>query len=52
MSIRLVLVDDHSVVRQGLKMFLSLDPELEVVGKPATEKKPSRLWVESCPTWC
>ena len=31
--IRILLVDDHAVVRQGLKMFLELDPELEVVGE-------------------
>ncbi len=35
MSIRIVLADDHSVVRQGLRMFLALDPELEVVGEAA-----------------
>ena len=33
MTIRILVVDDHSVVRQGLKMFLGLDPELEVVGE-------------------
>lgn len=33
MSIRILLVDDHAVVRQGLRMFLALDPELEVVGE-------------------
>jgi DNA-binding NarL/FixJ family response regulator len=33
--IRIVLADDHAVVRQGLKMFLALDPELEVVGEAA-----------------
>ncbi len=33
MPIRRVVVDDHSVVRQGLRMFLSLDPELEVIGE-------------------
>lgn len=33
MPIRILIVDDHSVVRQGLRMFLSLDPELEVVGE-------------------
>jgi two-component system, NarL family, response regulator LiaR len=33
MPIRILLVDDHSVVRKGLRMFLSLDPELEVVGE-------------------
>ena len=33
MTIRILVVDDHSVVRQGLKMFLGLDPELEVIGE-------------------
>jgi NarL family two-component system response regulator LiaR len=33
MTIQILIVDDHSVVRQGLRMFLSLDPELEVVGE-------------------
>ncbi len=33
MAIRILLVDDHTVVRQGLRMFLSLDPELEIVGE-------------------
>ena len=27
MTIRIVITDDHSVVRQGLRMFLTLDPE-------------------------
>jgi two-component system, NarL family, response regulator LiaR len=35
MTIRILIVDDHSVVRQGLRMFLSLDPELEVIGEAA-----------------
>ncbi len=35
MPIRILVVDDHSVVRQGLRMFLSLDAELEVVGEAA-----------------
>jgi len=35
MPIRILIVDDHSVVRQGLKMFLDLDTELEVVGEAA-----------------
>ena len=33
MPIRILIVDDHAVVRQGLRMFLGLDPELEVVGE-------------------
>jgi NarL family two-component system response regulator LiaR len=35
MTINILIVDDHSVVRQGLKMFLGLDPELNVVGEAA-----------------
>ena len=33
MSIRVMIVDDHSVVRQGLTMFLSLDDAIEIVGE-------------------
>lgn len=33
MSIRVLISDDHVVVRQGLRMFLALDDELEVVGE-------------------
>ncbi len=33
MTIRVLLVDDHAVVRQGLRMFLSLDAELAIVGE-------------------
>jgi DNA-binding NarL/FixJ family response regulator len=35
MAIRVLIADDHRVVRQGLRMFLGLDPELEVVGEAA-----------------
>ncbi|MFC3862281.1 response regulator [Deinococcus antarcticus] len=33
--VRVLLVDDHAVVRQGLKLFLGLDPDIEVVGEAA-----------------
>lgn len=33
--IRLLLVDDHTVVRQGLRMVLSLEADFEVVGEAA-----------------
>jgi two-component system, NarL family, response regulator LiaR len=33
MAIRVLITDDHAVVRQGLRMFLSLDPDIQVVGE-------------------
>ncbi len=33
MPIRIVIADDHAVVRQGLKMFLEDDPEFEVIAE-------------------
>jgi len=33
MSIKILIVDDHSVVRQGLRMFLNLEPDFEIVGE-------------------
>jgi two-component system, NarL family, response regulator LiaR len=32
-AIRVLITDDHGVVRQGLRMFLSLDPDIQVVGE-------------------
>jgi NarL family two-component system response regulator LiaR len=36
MTIRVLIVDDHNVVRQGLRVFLGLDSDLEVVTSEAT----------------
>jgi NarL family two-component system response regulator LiaR len=33
MSIRILIADDHKIVREGLRMFLTLDPELEIIGE-------------------
>jgi two-component system, NarL family, response regulator LiaR len=33
MTVRLLIVDDHEVVRQGLRMFIKADREIKVVGE-------------------
>lgn len=33
MSVRVLLVDDHAIVRQGLKRLLEQEPDVEVVGE-------------------
>ncbi len=33
MPIRIVIADDHGMVRQGLRMFLGADPDLEIVAE-------------------
>jgi DNA-binding NarL/FixJ family response regulator len=32
-KIRILLVDDHAIVRQGLRMFIELQPDMTVVGE-------------------
>lgn len=39
MTIRILIADDHAVVRQGLKMFLGLDADLEVIGEALDGKQ-------------
>src|SRR5437764_1446194 len=43
MTIRILLADDHSVVRKGLRLFLTYDPALEVVGEAADGAEGLRL---------
>src|SRR3712207_3121175 len=39
MATRILITDDHGVVRQGLRMFLSLEPDLEVVGEASNGRE-------------
>ena len=47
--VRLVLVDDHKVVRQGLRFILDPDPRFEVVGEAGSGKDALRLLSEHKP---
>jgi two-component system, NarL family, response regulator LiaR len=42
-TIRLLITDDHKVVRQGLRMVLELDPDLEVVGEASNGEEALRM---------
>ena len=42
MTIRILIVDDHAVVRQGLKMFLKTDREFDIVGEAANGEEAVR----------
>lgn len=42
-EITILLADDHTVVRQGLKAFLGLEPDLKVVGEAADGREAVRL---------
>jgi DNA-binding NarL/FixJ family response regulator len=48
-KIRVFLLEDHEVMRQGLSMVLSAEPDIEVVGCPRCARKwPSSMC--ACPT--
>lgn len=39
MTIRVLMVDDHAVVRVGMRMLMESDPEIEVVGEGQTGRE-------------
>src|SRR5215210_4290831 len=43
MAVRLLISDDDGVGRQGLRMFLGLDPEFEVVGEASYGEEALRM---------
>ncbi|HYB00422.1 MAG TPA: response regulator transcription factor [Ktedonobacteraceae bacterium] len=49
MAIRIVIADDHSVVRRGLRMFLAMDPELVVVGEASNGEEAVQIARELLP---
>src|SRR5256714_9818039 len=49
MPIRVLVGDDHPVVRHGLQMYLDIDPELKMVGEAEDGKEAVRLALELKP---
>ncbi len=49
MAIRVLIADDHGVVRQGLRMYLGLDHDLEIVGEAEDGLEALRLAHELLP---
>lgn len=49
MPIRILIADDHSVVRQGLRMFLSIGDEFEIAGEARDGDEAVRLSAELNP---
>jgi NarL family two-component system response regulator LiaR len=47
--ITILLVDDHSIVRQGIRTFLETQPDLVVVGEAASGEEAIQLAVELAP---
>ena len=43
MSIRVLLADDHGVVRKGLRFLLERQPDMEIVGEAADGREALRL---------
>ncbi len=48
-KIRVVIVDDHPVVRKGLTVFLSNEPDIEVVGSAVDGEESLALVAETAP---
>jgi two-component system response regulator NreC len=49
--IRILLADDHAVVRQGFKMILDAQADMEIVGEAANGRE-AVDWLSNCaPTW-
>jgi two-component system, NarL family, response regulator LiaR len=45
-QITVLIVDDHAIVRHGLRTFLDIQPDLLVVGRP-TQGRPLCVWRQS-----
>src|SRR5512137_455440 len=49
MTIRLLIADDHGVLRAGLRALLNAEPDMQVVGEAADGREALRLAAELAP---
>jgi DNA-binding NarL/FixJ family response regulator len=49
MSIKIILAEDHQIVRQGLRSLLAGEPDMKVVGEADTGRKALKLAQELAP---
>lgn len=49
MAIRVLVVDDHKMVREGLQLFLSQEPDLQLVGEATTGQEAISMTDELLP---
>lgn len=49
MDIKIILADDHQIVRQGLRHLLASEPDLQVVGEADNGRKTLKLTQELAP---
>lgn len=49
MPISLVIADDHALVREGLRKFVELEPDLKIVGEAATGEEAVELVAQLLP---
>ncbi len=50
-SIRILLADDHAVMRTGLRLVLERQPDFEVVGEASDGREAVGLAHSITPTW-
>src|SRR5437016_14284690 len=48
-SVRVLLADDHDILRQGLKMLLSMQQEMQVVGEARTGREAVTMTLDLSP---
>jgi two-component system, NarL family, response regulator len=49
MKVRLLIADDHHIVRMGLKTVLKMEPDLEVIAEASTAEQAVAAWLQHRP---